>query len=83
MLQSMLGHTDIQTTMINLHERDGIVTRAEHHISTCSLPLSPRGIRRYTRAEDVGTRTRTRVVPRAVRPGRHTHAVGSVMGQLT
>ena len=39
----MLGHTDIQTTMINLHERDCIVTRAEQHISTCSRPLSPRG----------------------------------------
>ena len=39
----MLGHTDIQTTMINLHERDGIVTTAEQHISNCSLPLSPRG----------------------------------------
>jgi hypothetical protein len=28
----MLGHTDIQTTMINLHERDCIVTTAERHI---------------------------------------------------
>ena len=39
----MLGHTDIQTTMINMRERDGIVTTAEQHISNCSLPLSPRG----------------------------------------
>ena len=38
----MLGHTDIQTTMIYLHERDGIVTRAEHHIPNFSLPPSPR-----------------------------------------
>ena len=37
----MLGHTDIQTTLINMHERDGIVTRAEQHISTCSRPLAP------------------------------------------
>ena len=39
----MLGHTDIQTTMINLHERDCIVNTAEHHIPNCSLPLSRRG----------------------------------------
>ena len=39
----MLGHTDIQTTMINLHERDCIVKTAEQHIPNCSLPLSPRG----------------------------------------
>jgi hypothetical protein len=38
----MLGHTDIQTTLINMHERDGIVKTAEHHISNFSLPLSPR-----------------------------------------
>ena len=83
MLQSMLGHTDIQTTMIYLHERDCIVKTAEHHISNCSLPLSPRGLHRYTREEDVGKRKRTRVVPHAVRPGRHAHSVGRVMGQLT
>ena len=37
----MLGHADIQTTMINMHESD--VTTAEHHIPNFSLPLSPRG----------------------------------------
>jgi hypothetical protein len=39
----MLGHADIQTTMINMYERDCIVITAEHHISNCSLPLSRRG----------------------------------------
>jgi hypothetical protein len=39
----MLDHADIQTTLINMHERDCIVNTAEHHIPTCSLPLSPRG----------------------------------------
>ena len=39
----MLGHTDIQTTMIYLHERDCIVTTAEHHIPNFSRPCSPRG----------------------------------------
>ena len=79
----MLGHTDIQTTMINLHERDGIVTTAEQHISNCSLPLSPRGYQTVHSRGGRGTRTRTRVVPHAVRPGRHTHSVGRVMGQWT
>ena len=79
----MLGHTDIQTTLINMHERDGIVTRAEQHISTYSRPLSPRGYQTVHSRGGCGTRTPTRVVPRAVRPGRHTHAVGRVMGQWT
>ena len=38
----MLGHADIQTTMISLHERDCIVNMAEHHIPNFSLPPSPR-----------------------------------------
>ena len=44
MLQSMsmLGHADIQTTMISLHEQDRIVNAAEHHIPNFSRPLSPR-----------------------------------------
>ena len=32
----MLGHADIQTTRINMHESD--VTTAEHHIPNFSLP---------------------------------------------
>ena len=82
-LQSMPGHADIQTTMINMHERDCIVNAAEHHIPNFSLPPSPQSISWYTREEDVGKRKRTRVVPHAVRPGRHAHSVGRVMGQLT
>ena len=39
----MLGHADIQTTMIFLHEQDRIVNAAEHHIPNSSRPLSPRG----------------------------------------
>ena len=38
----MLGHADIQTTMIYLHEQDRIVPAAEHHIPNFPLPLSPR-----------------------------------------
>ena len=41
MLQFMLGHADIQATMINVHERDCIVNTAEQHISNCSLPPPP------------------------------------------
>ena len=39
----MLGHTDIQTTMINLHERDCIVNTADHHISKFSRSRAPGG----------------------------------------
>ena len=79
----MLGHTDIQTTMINMHERDGIVTRAEHHIPTCSLTLSPRGYQTVHSRGGRGDKDANPVVPRAVRPGWHAHSVGRVMGQLT
>ena len=41
-VQSMLGHVDIQTTMIYLHEQDRIVNAAEHHIPNFSRPRSPR-----------------------------------------
>lgn len=39
----MLGHADIQTTMIYLHEKDRIVNAAEHHIPNFSCPCAPRG----------------------------------------
>ena len=37
----MLGHADIQTTMIYLHEQDRIVNAAEHHIPNFSRFRSP------------------------------------------
>ena len=69
----MLGHTDIQTTLIYLHERDCIVTTAEPHISNCSLPPSPR---RWPRVHARGllAEARAPVLHHTVRPGRHATA---------
>ena len=58
----MLGHADIQTTMISLHERDCIVTMADTTSQLLPPPLPPVCDRRYTREEDVEERNRERVV---------------------
>ena len=76
----MLGHTDIQTTMINMHERDGIVTTAEHHISNCSLPPSLRG---YQTVHSRGGRGEKEAYPggpsrREARPARGRKSHGTI-----
>ena len=38
----MLDHANIQTTMIDLHERDCIVNTDEHHVPQLPPPCFPR-----------------------------------------
>ena len=56
----MLGHADIQTTMIYLHEQDRIVNAAEHHIPNFSRPRAPRGVTTGPRARRTGGRGRAK-----------------------
>ena len=82
MLQSMLGHTDTQTTMIYLHERDCIVKTAEHHPQLLPPPFASGYQTVHSRGER-GEKDAYPGGPHAVRPGRHAHSVGRVMGPLT
>ena len=79
----MLGHADIQTTMISLHERDCIVNTADTTSPTSPSPLPPVCDRRYTPEEDVEKRNRERVVHHDVMPCRHTNSFSIGIGPLT
>ena len=76
----MLGHADIQATMISLHEQDRIVNAAEHHISNFSRPLSPR---EYQTVHSRGGRGEKEAYPggpsrREARPARGRKSHGTI-----